>query len=450
MRKLFILLIFLPAVLLSVDISFYQTDLREALTQLSEMYGVPIIFSSKITGKVTIELYDVSLDTALNLILTGTSYDWVKKDGYYLVGDLRSEMVIYLSEARVLNLKHITTDQLAPYLEPYKDYVMFEESGNTLVVFAGEKAFEKIKEIVEKVDRPGVTRAVLYRFARFTEDEYRIVKKLQTAGVFSFSDEGLTFVDRTGIIAVDDVFKMIEAESEGRVIQGFLPLMEGKESKVEIDGATGSMKVTFLLSSGNVKVSFDDGKTKVESVVPYKPGKIAIAQVGGGMFEIYFGEVVPLVKEKTEEKKLPNPYNLLLHVFYSKDTGFMVMGGIGSYIIGNLNLSFMGGYSIEGERPVFAVSLRDHQDVSSILHTYGEVFLKSGTDWDFSGWVCVGAGFRMRGLKIGGGVVTNLKYVRPQLMTSIDFRIFRLFLTYTFDVKEIERGALRVGVEVRW
>ncbi|RKX44266.1 MAG: general secretion pathway protein GspD, partial [Thermotogae bacterium] len=75
MRRLFILLILLPVVLLSVDISFYQTDLRDALTQLSEMYGVPIIFSSRITGKVTIELYDVSLDTALNLILTGTSYD---------------------------------------------------------------------------------------------------------------------------------------------------------------------------------------------------------------------------------------------------------------------------------------------------------------------------------------------------------------------------------------
>ena len=58
------------------------------------------------------------------------------------------------------------------------------------------------------------------------------------------------------------------------------------------------MKITFLLSSGNVKVSFDDGKTKIESVVPYKPGKIAIAQVGGGMFEIYFGEVAPVVRER--------------------------------------------------------------------------------------------------------------------------------------------------------
>ena len=450
MRKLFILLILLPVVLLSVDISFYQTDLRDALTQLSEMYGVPIIFSSRITGKVTIELYDVSLDTALNLILTGTSYDWVKRDGYYLVGDLRSEMGIYLSEARVLNLKYMTAGQIAPYLEPYRDYVMFEEGGDSLVVFAGERIFKKIKEIVEKVDRPGVTRAVLYRFARFTEDEYRIVKKLQTAGVFSFSDEGLSFVDRTGIIAVDDVFKMIEAENEGRVIQGFLPLMEGKESKVEIDGATGSMKVTFLLSSGNVKVSFDDGKTKIESVVPYKPGKIAIAQVGGGMFEIYFGEVTPVVRERFEEKKFPNPYNLLLHVFYSEDTGFTVMGGVGSYIIGNLNLSFMGGYSIEGEKPVFAVSLRDYQDVSNILYTNGEVFLKSGTDWDFTGWICVGAGFKMKGLKIGGGIVTDLRSVKPQLMFSTDFKFLYLFLTYTFDVKEIERGVLRVGVEVRW
>ena len=69
-----------------VNIMLFETDLREALNEISLQTGVTIIADQTVSGQVTADLQDVPLEKALRMILFTGGLSYRKVDANYIVG----------------------------------------------------------------------------------------------------------------------------------------------------------------------------------------------------------------------------------------------------------------------------------------------------------------------------------------------------------------------------
>ena len=74
-----------PSALGTVTATFEGTDLRQALETVAEMAGANIIYDANLSGEVCAALDDVSIETALRIILAGSPYVFRKTDYGYEV-----------------------------------------------------------------------------------------------------------------------------------------------------------------------------------------------------------------------------------------------------------------------------------------------------------------------------------------------------------------------------
>jgi type II secretory pathway component GspD/PulD (secretin) len=68
------------------DVYFENMDIKDALMQLGSLYNTSIIFPESLNGKITVELYNVSIETALNVILSNFNYTFEKINDVYFIG----------------------------------------------------------------------------------------------------------------------------------------------------------------------------------------------------------------------------------------------------------------------------------------------------------------------------------------------------------------------------
>ena len=108
---------------------FFDTDLRQALSDVAAQAGVTIIPDATVQGIVSADLQDVPLEDALRMLLLAGGFAFKKINGYYLVGapDPSNPNFYLLSETEVLELKYLDGNAIAGYLAgPYGRYVTVE------------------------------------------------------------------------------------------------------------------------------------------------------------------------------------------------------------------------------------------------------------------------------------------------------------------------------------
>ena len=98
-----------------VNMLFFETDLREALSEISMQTGVNIMPDQTVSGVVTADLQDVPLEQALKILLFGGGYSFRKvDDNLYFVGlpDPRNTSFGQLVESEVILLDNVTVAQV--------------------------------------------------------------------------------------------------------------------------------------------------------------------------------------------------------------------------------------------------------------------------------------------------------------------------------------------------
>ncbi|MCP5454947.1 MAG: hypothetical protein H7A31_03935 [Thermotogae bacterium] len=162
MRKMFSVIIFLGIVLTSFSAgelyneSFFQTDIREALSTVSFDSGVTIIADPNVIGYVTMDIYDKTLEEIIDMILMPFGYSWKKIDDYILVGvpDPSSGTSIHLNDTYVMKTRHITPRALYELLPKYfQKFVSYSTSEDSMVVInAPPKIAGTIANTIRKID----------------------------------------------------------------------------------------------------------------------------------------------------------------------------------------------------------------------------------------------------------------------------------------------------------
>ena len=136
---------------------FVDTDLRQALQDVATQIGATIIADPTVSGQVSCELKDATLDKAMEILLAGTGYGVKKTPDYYLVysTDPKSPVFRQVSQARMIRLDYAQPETVVKLLPPtYKDYVQAEAKGNKVFITAPEALVDRIEADIRQIDQP--------------------------------------------------------------------------------------------------------------------------------------------------------------------------------------------------------------------------------------------------------------------------------------------------------
>lgn len=166
-NKLFLFLITTlscPGLILGYDYqpkvtnSFFETDIREALRDISEQTGARIIADESVQGNISIELRDVPLEDSLYMILSVGGYTFRKMpEDYYLVGLCTPNNPSFnrLSQTEFYRPKYLKAKEISTLIsEFYKPYLQVNEESDIVTITACQDVLGRLKEDCEKIDQP--------------------------------------------------------------------------------------------------------------------------------------------------------------------------------------------------------------------------------------------------------------------------------------------------------
>ena len=136
---------------------FVDTDLRQALQDIALDAQVTIATAPEVTGLVTAELENATLDEALEIVLAGTGYLVEETPIYYLVyaPDPDSPVLREVSRTHREKLDFITAAQALQLLPPYlADFASAGETTNVIAVSAPSQILEEALQAINELDRP--------------------------------------------------------------------------------------------------------------------------------------------------------------------------------------------------------------------------------------------------------------------------------------------------------
>ena len=138
-----------------VSALYFETDIREALNDLMLQSGVNIIADDTVQGLVSLDLEDVKLEKALEMVLLSGGYSYRRFEDYYLVSmaDPRSPAFRHMAESRNIKLKYLTTSEARDLLPAFYDpFLRGSEERNEITITATPTIIENFLEELEKID----------------------------------------------------------------------------------------------------------------------------------------------------------------------------------------------------------------------------------------------------------------------------------------------------------
>jgi len=136
---------------------FFETDIRQVLTDISQQTGIPIIADNTVQGLVTYEAIDVPMQQALAAVLAPLGYSYRWTGTYYLVGTAAPDQpsFVALSETRVYKPNYLKAEEVKNLLSSlYEPYVSLSKETNTMTVTGSPQLLSRFQEDVGKIDYP--------------------------------------------------------------------------------------------------------------------------------------------------------------------------------------------------------------------------------------------------------------------------------------------------------
>jgi len=136
---------------------FVDTDIREILRTIAAQAEVNILYDDTVRGYISVDLKEVPLEKALEIICAPGGYTFTYKEGYYLVGSPHPTSPAFqnLSKTEEIQLKYIEAESVSKLLSDFfRPYVKIDAKRNTLLVSGPPEIITRIKEDVQKIDQP--------------------------------------------------------------------------------------------------------------------------------------------------------------------------------------------------------------------------------------------------------------------------------------------------------
>lgn len=339
-----------PASLYIEYLEFREVDIKDVLRQLAKQYNLNIVFSESVSGLITIQLHDVSVEEALDSIITINGFVYTKKGEVYKVTtsqeaerEGRITKVFKLHNANAPGLKETLKEVLSS-----EGTIEADARSNSLIITDTPGVISKVEAMVPSLDE--TTRQVLIE-ARFIETSLDLTEKLG--------------IDWT-----------VNAEVQGAIRKTTLPFSPGGDTKwmKNVVPPASSTDTSFPAAYGFPyttssdftfgKLDFDSFKVILEFLKTRTDLKLIssprIVTMDNTKAEIYIGKARPIPKFE-----------------FNSDTGEYQITGFEDKIEG-VTLTVTPQISREGD--TYRIRLKLMPKVSNLS---GEVVAFSGLNFDY-------------------------------------------------------------------
>lgn len=149
-----------------INLSLRNTDVQQVLRMFADKAGLNIIFHGSVSGSVTLDLVDVSLEDAFKMVMKMTNLTYVIKDNTLMVVSTNEAESINLTKdnINILPVKYSDAAYLAQFLNSnvfslnapglsYGPIVTTNAERNELLIFGTDADYQMAKKIVDKFDK---------------------------------------------------------------------------------------------------------------------------------------------------------------------------------------------------------------------------------------------------------------------------------------------------------
>ena len=135
--------------------SFFETNLRDALNEVSQQVNIPFLMDESIQGTITVKLDNTPLNEALEMMLVAGGFDYVENNQYLLIGFPQASSPIFkrLSKTKVIHPVYMSPSSIKTLLSSdYKGFVKFNDKNNSIVITAQSKLLKRITADIAIID----------------------------------------------------------------------------------------------------------------------------------------------------------------------------------------------------------------------------------------------------------------------------------------------------------
>lgn len=154
-----------------VTLSLRDSDVKQVLRMFADRAGLNIIFDKDVSGNVTLDLVDVPLNSAFDMVLGVAGLNYVVEDNTMIVSAAGSDMTAAKQEITIIPVKYIDAAAMAEFLNKNifsmkkpglsgSDIVTTNPMTNELLVFGTRNDVSIAKKLVEKFDRKPLSASV--------------------------------------------------------------------------------------------------------------------------------------------------------------------------------------------------------------------------------------------------------------------------------------------------
>lgn len=196
-----------------ISLDLKGMDIIEVIKMLAAKGSLNVILGADVKGKVTIFLKSVYLMDAFEIILVANNLAYDKRGDIIYVMSQRDYERMYgekyaeKKEIALIQLKYAKAAEVGKALTQMKSKVgkiVVDEGSNTVIIMDNPNIVAHIKEAVQNIDIPTMTKIFELKYAKAADMKERIAENL-TKGI------GTVQVDeRTNKIAVTDIEKKID------------------------------------------------------------------------------------------------------------------------------------------------------------------------------------------------------------------------------------------------
>lgn len=139
-----------------MSLNFFDVDIREVLSALALQREINVVAAPEVSGKISLHLFDVTLNQALEAVCSAGGFGYYKKNGMYFVSKPRDDEEPEPGdfEIRIFTLQYTEIDKIQEILSAIPDLRMVKthEPTRTIIVEDTVENIERVATIIRYWD----------------------------------------------------------------------------------------------------------------------------------------------------------------------------------------------------------------------------------------------------------------------------------------------------------
>jgi len=133
---------------------FVEQELREVLLELSSLSETAIVYDESIQGVISAKFDDITLNEALDIVLSPNNFDFKRYNNHIIVGDssLANPTFHLLSSSCSYRPRFQSPEKIVRMVSSfYKEYISFDD--DYVIITAPRKIMKRLRNDIENIDR---------------------------------------------------------------------------------------------------------------------------------------------------------------------------------------------------------------------------------------------------------------------------------------------------------